>query len=64
MDAASRTAEGGVRMIKYTTDYILKMDETVRCQDCGKQMRRGQRAVGFREIICVECAKRRRGDNG
>ena len=51
-------------MIKYTQDAILKMGEKVQCQHCGKQMRRGQRCVGFREIICVECAKKWRCEHG
>ena len=51
-------------MVKYTHDAILKFNEIVRCKHCGKQMRRGQACVGFREIVCLDCANKWRADNG
>lgn len=47
-------------MIKYTAAYIARMDEKVQCDKCGKQMRRGQCAVGFAGHVCVECARKER----
>ena len=47
-------------MIKYTSDIVYRFDEIVRCKDCGKQMRRGERIIGFKEIVCRECAEKRK----
>ena len=43
-------------MVKFTQDYINRFDEKVVCECCGKEMRRGQAACGFRDIVCVKCA--------
>ena len=50
-------------MIKYTPEAMKKMDEIVRCEHCGKQIRRGQSIVGFREIVCRECAMKTDKEN-
>lgn len=47
-------------MTKYTQAAIMRLDEIVQCKDCGKRMRRGERIVGFSDIVCRECAKKRR----
>ena len=44
-------------MKKYHSDYISRFNERVNCECCGKQMRLGEKACGFIDTICVECAR-------
>lgn len=44
-------------MVKFSDEYIARFDERVICECCGKQMRLGERAVAFSDIVCVPCAK-------
>lgn len=44
-------------MRKYSREEIERFNEKVICEYCGKQMSRGQKACGFRDIVCVECAR-------
>lgn len=43
-------------MIKFSKDYIARFDEKVICDGCGKQIRRGERIIGYADIVCRDCA--------
>lgn len=47
-------------MVKFSKDCEMRFGEEVQCKDCGKQMRRGERITGFKEIVCRECAEKRK----
>lgn len=44
-------------MVKFTDEYISRLDEIVKCDCCGKQMRLGNRVCNMNGNVCVECAK-------
>lgn len=44
-------------MVKFSAEYIARFDERVICECCGKQIRLGERAVAFNDIVCVPCAQ-------
>ena len=44
-------------MIKYSADYIARLNEKTYCWSCGKEMRLGQRAVGYKECVCALVAR-------
>lgn len=43
-------------MVKYTEDYIRRMDAKVNCDRCGRQMRLGERISNIRGNVCAKCA--------
>jgi formylmethanofuran dehydrogenase subunit E len=47
-------------MVKFPNDFYMRLDEIVQCKDCGKQMRREERIIGFKEIVCRKCAEKRK----
>ena len=44
-------------MHKYSEEEISKFDKKVICECCGKQIRRGEAPIGFRDIVCIDCAR-------
>ena len=43
-------------MVKFSAEYISRLDEKVNCDCCGKQMRLGQRIMNLKGNVCAECA--------
>lgn len=48
---------GVISMVKYSADYLSRLDEKVKCDCCGKQMRLGQRIINIKGNVCAQCAK-------
>lgn len=43
-------------MRKISQDFILHMDDEVKCDCCGKEMRLGERVCNIPGNVCVPCA--------
>ena len=46
-------------MIKFKTN--LDLDKIVICERCRKQVRMGQCAVGYKDYVCIDCARKGEG---
>ena len=44
-------------MVKFSAEYLSRLDEKVNCDCCGKRMRLGQRICNIKGNVCAECAK-------